>query len=57
LQNVVKRKYKHKGELKRDIAKVKVWCGFTGESVIPLFFLRHPTVTGALVSYLDVLEL
>jgi hypothetical protein len=52
----MKRKYKHKGELKRGIAKVKV-CGFVYVSVIPLFFLWHPTVTGTLVSYLDVLEM
>jgi hypothetical protein len=44
-------------EVERDSAKVKVWCGFMRDRVIPLFFLRQPTVTGALFSYLDVLEL
>jgi hypothetical protein len=57
LQDLVKRKYTLKGDLQRDSAKVKVWCGFMLDGVIPLFFLRHPTVTGALISYLDVLEL
>jgi len=46
-----------KGEVERDSAKVKVWCGFMRDRLIPLFFLRHPTVTGALICYLDVLEL
>jgi len=53
----VKRKYTLKSEMERYSAKVKVWCGFMRDRVIPLFFLRHPTVTGALISYLDVLEL
>ena len=57
MQDLVKRKYTLKGEVERDSAKVKVWCGFIRDRVIPLFFLRYPTVTGALISYLDVLEL
>jgi hypothetical protein len=44
-------------ELKRDSAKMHVWCGFMYVTVIGLYFLSATIATGASASYLDMLEL